>query len=326
MQASLEQLSERFGPYPYRTLRFVEYPGAGGSLHATPATIWYLELFSLMDPEHDYRRLDLPFAVTGHEVAHQWWGGRGARVEGVAFLSESLAWYSALGVIERESGSAELERLLAFFRETYLTLRPRAGVPLLRASDSFLAYREGPFAMYALREYLGEERVDSALRQFRVRYTSPEPPFATTLDLYAELQAVTPDSLRYLLGDLFERNTFWELQAAGASARQLPSGGWEVTLEVDARKVAVDTAGVETPYEMNDLIEIGVFAPAEGGEGQGGEASLGERLYLALHRIRTGPQTITVTVPERPARAGIDPRHLLIDVAPADNFADIPAP
>jgi hypothetical protein len=43
-----------------------------------------------------------------------------------------------------------------------------------------------------------------------------------------------------------------------------------------------------------------------------------------MHRIRSGPQTITVTVPERPARAGIDPRHLLIDVQPADNVADVP--
>ena len=323
MQASLEQLSERFGPYPYKTLRFVEYPGVGGSLHAASATIWYRELFSLFDPEHDYRQLDLPFAVTGHEVAHQWWGGRGALVEGVAFLGESLAWYSALGVVERERGAEELERLLAFMRETYLRLRPRAGVPLLRASDSVLAYREGPFAMYALREYIGAASVDAALQQFRTHYASSAPPFATTLDLYAELQAVTPDSLQYLLADLFERNTFWELEATDAAARPTPSGEWEVTLEVDARKVAVDELGVETPYEMDDLIEIGVYAPVESAT-QGVEAGAGPPLYLAMHRIRTGLQTITITVPQRPARAGIDPRHLLIDVAPIDNFADLP--
>jgi ABC-2 type transport system permease protein len=325
MQASLEQLSARFGPYPYKTLRFVEYPGEGGSLHAASATIWYRELFSLFDPEHDYRRLDLPFAVTGHEVAHQWWGGQGALVEGVAFLGESLAWYSALGVVEQELGAEQLDRLLAFMRETYLRLRPRAGVPLLRAFDSVLAYREGPFAMYALREYIGADKVDAALQQFREHYTSTEPPFATTLDLYAELQAVTPESLQYLLADLFERNTFWELRATEASARQMPNGEWEVTFQVDARKVAVDELGVETPYEMNDLIEVGVYAPAEPerGETAGAEAGAGVPLYVAMHRIRTGPQTITITVPQRPARAGIDPRHLLIDVEPGDNFANV---
>jgi hypothetical protein len=45
-----------------------------------------------------------------------------------------------------------------------------------------------------------------------------------------------------------------------------------------------------------------------------------------MHRVRSGPQTITVTVSGRPARAGIDPRHLLIDVTPYDNVVDIPEP
>jgi hypothetical protein len=45
-----------------------------------------------------------------------------------------------------------------------------------------------------------------------------------------------------------------------------------------------------------------------------------------MHRIRTGQQTITVTVPGRPARAGIDPRHLLIDVEPGDNLMDVQDP
>jgi hypothetical protein len=320
MEASLEQFTERFGPYPYRVLRMVEYPSAGGSLHAEAASIWYQELFSLFDTARDPRRIDLPFAVVAHEVAHQWWGSQGARVEGIALLSESLAWYSALGVIEQEYGAEHLARFLGFMRESYLTPRSRADVPLLRTSNSFLAYRKGPFAMYALREYVGEESVDVALRGLRARYASPEPPFATSLDLYAELQQVTPDSLQYLLGDLFERNTFWELEARQASAQQTPGGEWQVSLEVLARKVVVDTAGVETDVPMNDLIEIGVYAPAEDGEARG------TPLYLEMHRVRSGPQTITITVPGRPGRAGIDPRHLLIDVAPFDNLVDVPDP
>jgi hypothetical protein len=48
---------------------------------------------------------------------------------------------------------------------------------------------------------------------------------------------------------------------------------------------------------MDDWLEVGVFH-----EGQP---------YLQKYRIRSGKQTITVTVPQKPARAGIDPRHLL---------------
>ena len=47
----------------------------------------------------------------------------------------------------------------------------------------------------------------------------------TSLDLYRELQAVTPDSLRYLLADLFEANTFWELETKRARREPTGAGG-----------------------------------------------------------------------------------------------------
>jgi ABC-2 type transport system permease protein len=314
MEASLEQLTERFGPFPFDVVRMVEYPSAGGSLHAASATIWYQEMFSLFDVDHDPRRIDMAFAVTAHEVAHQFQPVP-ARMEGRALLSESFAWYAAMGVIEEEYGTAHLGRFLDFMRRSYLTPRSRADVPLLRANDSFLGYRKGPFAMYALREYVGQDRVDLAWRRVREQHTSHEPPFATSLDLYRELQEVTPDSLQTLLGDLLERNTFWELTTERATAEQTWTGEWRVSLDIEAQKIAVDTVGTETDMPMDDFIEIGVYAPAPDGEEE-------EPLYLEMHRIRSGPQTITVTVPERPARAGIDPRHLLIDVRPGDNVVD----
>lgn len=74
----------------------------------------------------------------------------------------------------------------------------------------------------------------------------------TSLDLYRELQAVTPDSLQYLLHDLFEANTFWELETERATAEQTEAGTWQVTLDVQARKLEVDSEGVETPVPMDD--------------------------------------------------------------------------
>jgi ABC-2 type transport system permease protein len=38
-----------------------------------------------------------------------------------------------------------------------------------------------------------------------------------------------------------------------------------------------------------------------------------------LHRIRSGDQRITLTVPGKPAWAGIDPRNILIDLKVKDN-------
>ena len=155
-----------------------------------------------------------------------------------------------------------------------------------------------------------------ALRRMLEKHRPDEAPLATTLDLYRELRAVTPDSLQYLLHDLFEVNTHWELETERATAKQTESGAWQVTLDVRARKVVVDEAGVETEAPMDDWVEIGVFAPAEAGD------ELGEPLYARMHRIHSGRQTIMVTAPRRPVLAGIDPRHLL-DVTELENDDNI---
>jgi hypothetical protein len=256
--------------------------------------------------------------VVAHEVAHQWWGSQlAARVEGAGLLSETLASYSGYQVVEKTYGREHLRRLLSRLRMADDIPPTRAAVPLLRAAGSYAAYRKGFFAMYALSEYIGAERVNEALRRLLAKHRSGAPPLLTSLDLYRELQAVTPDSLQYLLHDLFEANTFWELETEEATAEETEAGAWQVTLHVRARKLVVDEAGVETEVPMDDWVEIGVFAPAGEGEESGGP------LYVQKHRIRSGKQTITVTAPRKPARAGIDPYHLLIDWELDDNVGRV---
>lgn len=318
VQASLELLTERLGPYPHRQIRFVEHPGGRRTLFSNPTNIQYQEGFSFINPVNDPRGIDLPFATVAHEVAHQWWGNRlvPASVVGAPMLTESLAWYSALEVVEAAHGPEHRERLLGAMRASYLSPRARAGTPLLRATDRFQWYRKGVLALYAVREYVGAERLNAALRRFFERHGSATPPLPTTLDLYRELQAVTPEELRYLLVDLFEANTYWELATKRVEAERVGTGEWRVTLDLRARKVSVDEEGGETEVPMDDLVEVGVFAAT----GNGGP---GVQPYLRMHRVRSGEQRITLTVPWEPARAGIDPRNLLIDVEPGDNLAEV---
>jgi ABC-2 type transport system permease protein len=73
--------------------------------------------------------------------------------------------------------------------------------------------------------------------------------------------------------------------------------------------VVVDEARVDTEVPMDDWVEVGVLGD--------GEPS------VQKHRIRSGKQTITVTVPRKPARAGIDPDHLLIDWEMDDNVEQV---
>jgi ABC-type transport system involved in multi-copper enzyme maturation permease subunit len=311
-EASLRYYSQEFGPYPYSHFRVLERPGSGRGMHAEPMTIDYQEGYSLMNPRMN--GLDLPYHIMAHEVAHQWWGFKltAAAVEGSGLLIESLATYSAMQVVEKMLGYEHLLRYLSQMRQEYEVPRSPAAPPLLRANNAFMNYRKGPFALFALRNYIGKDSVNNALRKLLTKYPT-KPPLPTTLDLYDELLTVTPDSLDYLTYDLFAQNSFWELGTKQAKAKQTPAGTWQMSLEVEARKVVVDSIGRKMNVPMNDWIEIGVYgSPTK-------NTASGKVLYLRKHRIHTGKQTINCDVPEKPHRAGIDPNQLLIDLNPENN-------
>ncbi|HEY0679759.1 MAG TPA: hypothetical protein VGD17_15855, partial [Chitinophagaceae bacterium] len=135
-------------------------------------------------------------------------------------------------------------------------------------------------------------------------------------DLYKELQTVTPDSMQYLLKDLFATNTYWEFKTEKAIASQTSSGKWKVTMDVHARKYTVDKNGTQTDVEMNDWIQIGV-------NGLSGGTKADKNLYMQQHRIRSGMQSIEIEVTGKPALAGIDPNNLLMDFENNDNVSEV---
>ncbi len=319
VRASLDTYSKLFGPYPYGQISLIEHPGGARGAHAEASSIWYEEGLTLFNPKDPSEGLDLPFTIVAHEVAHQWWGAQlePALVEGAILLVESLATYSAFQVSEATYGREHVRWHISQLRSNIQARSTRAGVPLLRNNEPVDAYSKGPIALYAVSQYIGVEGVNAALRSLLEEYGSGKPPLPTSLDLYRELQAVTPDSLQYLLYDLFEANTFWELETEQATAEQTEAGTWQIVLSVHARKVVVDSVGIESIVSMNDWVEVGVFASAEERKG------LGEPLYMQKHRIRSGEQTITVTVPRKPIQAGIDPNRLLIDLQMGDNVEKV---
>ena len=314
VRASLDYYSAQFGPYPYRFLQLVEQPGnfLGMGVDGS-GVITGGEGTFLLDPQGD--GFDVLFEVTAHETGHQWWGMqlKPAFAEGGGVISESLAWYSAMQLVKNVKGREALRRFMGVMRQPNPWPPINTGLPLLRAMDPWANYRKGPYAMYALSEYVGENRVNQALRTLVKKKISS---LATTMDMYRELQAVTPDSLQSLLHDLFEANTSWTFDTKAITVESAGDSTWRVTLDVSARKLVVDSAGRETVLPMDEWVEIGLFAAAEAGE------MLGKPIYLQKHRIRSGEQRITVTVGRRPARGGIDPYNLL-DWEEGDNIEGI---
>jgi len=325
--ASLELFSRLYGPYAYDTLRIVENSERGIGAHSEPSLVDYGDGFAMLNHAADPEGLDLVYAVTAHEVAHQWWGGQRlqpARVEGVGFLIESMATWSATQVVEQTRGAKQLQNYLDMMRHEYQVPRSLAMAPLLRATEQFLNYRKGPLAMHALSQYIGRERVNLALRRLLDAHPPGSTPLATSLDLYRELQAVTPARYRPLLHDLFAANTYWQLSATKAGARKLANGRWQVSIDLRARKLLVDDTGAEIERPLDEWLEIGVY-PGEARRLENRDVIVGKPLYLQKHRVTRATQTITVEVSAEPGHVGVDPRSLLVDLRQRDNFVEIGA-
>ena len=328
MRASLAYYGEQFGPYQFRELRVVEFPLYSPGARAHPHTIAFSEGSAFLT-RVDSGAVDRTFFVVAHETAHQWWGGQviPASAPGAGFVSETLAQYSSMMVLETSYGEAMARDFYDYVMKAYLSGRSvytNREVPLLDVvNQSYVYYMKGAVAMYTMRERLGADVVNGALRRFRDRHVGPDAPPPTSRALYAELRAVTPDSLQPLLSDLFEHITLWDVRTDSVKTEPAGGGAYRVTLFVEAGKARADSVGNKTPIAMDDLVEIGAFA------GEPSETSPGERLYLKQHRIRAGKQEIVITVPRRPTRAGIDPYRKLIERERDDNVAGVasdPAP
>jgi ABC-2 type transport system permease protein len=317
VQKSLDYYTQQFGPYQHRQVRIVEFPRYGTFAQSFAGTIPYSEGIGFIA---DVRRddIDYPYFVTAHEVAHQWWGHQvaPADVQGAAMLSETLSEYSALMVMEKQYGRAQIGRFLRHELDSYLqgrTSERRAEMPLaLVENQQYIHYNKGALAMYALRDYVGEAAVNGALREFLRETRNATGPYPTSRDLLRHLRAATPDSLQYLVEDLFETVTLWDLKATRAEGTELPDGRYEVRLTVSARKVRAGPLGDETQVPMADLVEIGVFGRDDD-----------EPIWLRKERFTGQPRTFRIVLDERPVKAGIDPLHKLIDRDLDDNVVAV---
>jgi len=116
-----------------------------------------------------------------------------------------------------------------------------------------------------------------------------------------------------MVSDLFERIIVYDNQVRTAVATKRADGKYVVKLTVASAKLQDDGKGEEKPIAIDDWIDIGVFAAGPKKE------TLGKPLFLEKRRITRAAETFEIVVNEKPAKAGIDPYHKLIDRNPKDN-------
>lgn len=341
VKRSLDYYTEEFSPYQHKQVRIIEFPRTGGGFAQSFAnTIPYSEAIGFIAEvdEEDEDGVDYPFSITAHEVAHQWWAHQviGANVQGATVMSESMSEYSSLKVLEKEYGEDKMRIFLKDALDRYLlgrTTESRKEKPLIyNENQQYIHYNKGSLVLYALSDYIGEEEMNAALSKYIDAVAFQNPPYTTSLEFLSYLDEATPDSLKYLLEDMFRTITLYDNSVKDATFETLEDSTFEVTLDFytakyrtneEGKRIYTDAQGDSLSLEIEgrrrpiqslalaDWIDVGVFGVDEDGK----EIVL----YLKKHKISEIENSISITVNEKPTSAGIDPYNKLIDTDSNDN-------
>lgn len=319
-KASLNYCTINFGPYPHRQLRIIEVPNyIGLTAFSLAETIPFSESWGFIG-RVDPGKNDFVSYVTAHEVAHQWWNHQvvPGDVQGATFIAETLSQYSALMIMEAEFGPEQVREILKREVDRYLAGRSReqvAEVPLqLVENQPYIHYNKGSVIMYALKDYIGEEAVNRALRRFLEAEAFQGPPYPNSLELLEYIKEEVPPEYGDLITDMFETITLYDNRLIEAAYTRQADKAYRVTLKLQAGKLRADGRGEETAVAINDWVDIAVFGESE-------TSGDDEELLLSLEKyhLTETDQVIEILVDQLPIRAAIDPYHMLIDRVDRDN-------
>jgi ABC-type transport system involved in multi-copper enzyme maturation permease subunit len=311
----LDYFSRAFGPYQHRQFRIIEFPRYATFAQAFPNTVPFSEsigFIAKVDPENP-EDFNYPFFVTAHELAHQWWAHQvvGGNVQGSTMLSETLSQYSAAMVMEKVFGQETTAKLLRYEGRDYLmsrSMESKREWPLaLNENQGYIHYNKGLLVMYALKEAVGEDALNAAIKKFADKVRYQEPPFTTSLDFVASLKADLGPQLHALIDELFNKVVLYDNRLQSHKLTEHLDGSVTIDLEVLGRKIDVDDKGAQTDMDFTQELE---FA---------GRDAQDKNLGAERRLIRNGVNNIQLKFAQKPKSLLLDPRSIWIDLNRDDN-------
>ncbi|WFB65059.1 M1 family aminopeptidase [Sphingobacterium sp. WM] len=343
MKKSLDYYEHNFGPYQFQQMRIIEFPSSMGTFaQAFANTVPFSEGIGFIAKvdEKDPNAVDYAYSVVAHEFAHQWWAHQviGAYVQGSTMMSESLAEYSSLKVLEHTYGKEQMFRFLKDALDKYLLGRSNEKIrenPLMfNENQPYIHYNKGSMVMYAMSDYLGEQKFNDFLKNYTSQYKFQNPPYTTSIEFVNMLKPVVPDSLQYLVKDLFETVTIYDNKVTDAKVKDLGNNKYEVEISFQVSKYRTDPLGKKS-YEdikgtalthkegkksiqslpLEDYVEIGIFAE----ETEKNGFKFDNPILLKKVKLSEINNKLKFVVDKKPVQVGVDPNYKLLDTDSEDN-------
>jgi ABC-2 type transport system permease protein len=318
---AVDYFTREFGAFPYPEFRIIQKAHGRGA-NSNSGQLTFGEFAGFVSDLDKDTSVDWGTHVIGHEAGHNWWGimAPSAKAEGSHVLQETLAQYSGLMTLERSYDKAMVARFLRYSIKQYNGDRNTsqfAEVPLFRSRQEtdYVHYWKGAPVIYGIKEMIGEQAMNAALRSYFSKWKFASGPYPTTLDLLAELRAQTPPEYQDTLTDYFERIFMHDIAVTDTRVDALEDGRYKVTTTIRTRKLERTAEGEETPVAIHEPLQIVVVDD---------EINRSDRYnakWLAESRPWISDETTTVEfiVDEKPAAVIVDPYHNFIERNLDDN-------
>jgi hypothetical protein len=235
--------------------------------------------------------------------------------DGLGFYLSGLVWRDTV----TERAAAESVRDAAWHYFTHRATEDEGEDTIVdHVNQTYVGAHKNAVSMYGLDYYLGRESMIEAIAGFIEDRRFEEPPFAQESDLVRAFRDLAPDDVQPIITDFFERRTLFDIAALSATRRPAPQGGFEVEVEVRARKMYAQRGGELRDAEFDYPVEFVVF----------GERDRATGAREILHRERVSPQRLSggrirVVVDHEPEEVGLDPFFRLLDRNYLDNRTDV---
>ena len=339
LKAGLDYCSKHFSPYQFKQVRIVEFAQINGrTAHGYPSVIPTGEGAGFIADVDDSPEggNDFAFGTAVHEVAHMWWGHQvmPSETRGAKLVVESTAVYVSIKVEELIHGVDKAHALRKGGLESYLkerTRQRREESPLMYAypDENYLAYQKGGSVLYAMADYLGEKVFNNALKDYVEAVAYQEGTYTTSEEMVDYIRLATPDSLQYLIHDMFETVTLYDNKMHDWSMTELANGTYQVDMSFLVSKFRsgkngkalfsdnqIDSLNYQSAENevtihslpLSDYIEIGIFNES------------GDELMLQKVKVSTIQNNLTFVVDKKPSTVGVDPYYKLIDRSLSDNI------
>lgn len=316
---ALDYGNANFSPYPLKQFTLAEIPHYKGAATAYPGVVFNAERINYLTDYGNQNLVNQSYAITAHEVAHQWWANilAPADVMGYAMLTESLAKYTEAVLLEKKYGKMHLSNYLRDDNNLYFVYRNsnEKEFPLAQTyGQNHVHYQKGGLVMYAVKEVLGEQPMNKILKDLIAKHRNPNHN-AVTKDLIDELIKAAPANQKNFIDESFNQVMDYQIELNVLQCKKLPNGKFSVDLQVN---VAKNKDGATELLAPDMYIDLAFFS-----QNQLNFNKNTKPFYFKKHHFNQLKTKLTFVVDQKPKTIAVDPYSYLLDANLKNNWVEL---